>query len=233
MNQAQALYQLQQLDQDISQRKSRLTEIDALLGENTRVQAAEQTLAQAESDLAPWRTLVANLDLEIKSVAAKTESTEQHLYSGAVSNPKEMQDMQEEIASLKRRRAKLEDEMLEAMIEVENGQAAVDESSSNLKAVVAHWNTSQGDLLAEQEKLTRDIAGLREQRATIKLEITPAAMERYKHMYRSKQGQVVAPLKDSNCQVCGVSQTSKTVQEARQARELVYCENCGRILVIL
>ncbi len=233
MNQAQALYQLQKLDQDISQRKSRLAEIEVLLGEDTRVQAAGQTVAQAEKALAPWRTQASDLDLEIKSVTAKAEAVEQRLYSGAVSNPKELQDMQEEIASLKRRRARLEDDLLEAMIAVEDGQQALAEAHATLEQATAQWERDQHDLLAEQTGHQSQLLALREQRAALKSEITPASLETYKRLFRGKQGQVVAPLQDTNCQFCGVSQTSKTVQEARQARELVYCENCGRILVIL
>lgn len=233
MNQAQALYQLQKFDQDISQRKSRLAEIEALLGEDTRVRAAGQTLAQAETDLAPWRAQAADLDLEIRSVTAKAEAVEQRLYSGAVSNPKELQDMQEEIASLKRRRARLEDDLLEAMIAVETGQQTLDEARADLEQTTAQWERDQHDLLAEQAALEQQIAAQREQRAALKTEIAPQNLEIYKRLFRTRQGQVVAPLQDSNCQTCGVGQTTKTVQEVRQARELVTCENCGRILVIL
>lgn len=233
MNQAQALFQFQLLDQDISQRKVRLAEIEQLLGEDTRVLVAEQAVKQAEADLTPWRTRAQDLDLDIKTVTSKAETVDQRLYSGQVTNPKELQDMQDEIASLKRRRSKLEDEMLEAMIEVEAGQQKLAEARTGLENTVAQWQDAQQDLIRKRDILTEELARLREQRTATKSDVEPQNLDLYKRMYRSKQGQVVSQLKDATCQYCGVGQTTQTVQKVRQARDLVTCENCGRILVVL
>lgn len=233
MNQPQALYQLQTIDHDINQCKSRLAVVEQNLGENTRVREAEQAVTAAENALTPWKTQVKDLELEIKSLDTKSANVEQRLYSGKITNPKELQDMQEELASLKRRRSTLEDTMLEAMIAIESAQAALETAQQELASVQADWQTSQNSLLEERATLKASIGELREQRSTTSQDITPDNIAIYKKNYRSKQGQVVSPLVDTHCHVCGVSQSSSIVQQVRQSKDLVFCSNCGRILAIL
>lgn len=232
MNQAQALYHLQSFDHRISQIRTRLAAIDQLLGENTRVLAAEQTATSAEEAISPWRTRIKDLELEISSIVAKVNAVEQRLYGGKVSNPKELKDMQDEIDSLKRRRVKLEDDLLEAMISVESGQSSLVDARAELETVRAEWGADQSNLGAERAELQADLEALRAERGHLTAEIEPENLELYKRLFRSKNGQPVTRLLDTNCGACGVSQTTSAVQHIRQARELVFCSNCGRILTL-
>lgn len=233
MNQAQALYHLQNIDQDIAARQTRQTEIEQILGKNTAIAAAEQQLSQAEAALLPWQTQVRNLELESKSLDTKLKAVEQRLYSGSVSNPKELQDMQEEIASLQRRGNKLEDDLLEAMLEVENAQAAVDAANEQLTQVRVEWSESQSTLLDEQQALQTTLTDLHNQREAALTALEPESLSTYKKLYASKRGHVVSPLIDNTCRVCGVSQTTIIMQQVRQGYSLVHCSNCGRILVLI
>ncbi len=233
MNQARALYHLQTIDLNIGSGQARLAEIEAILGQNPAVVAAEQSLQQAYEALAPWKTRVRDLELEIKSLGSKSTAVEQRLYSGSVSNPKELQDMQEEIASLKRRRSKLEDDLLEAMIEVETAQANVDHASTDLEETRAVWETEQSDLLQERNDLRNSLETQREQRINAIQDITEETLAVYRKLHKSKRGIVVSPLVNNSCKFCGVGQTTTFVQQVRQGHNLVYCDNCGRILVLI
>ena len=57
----------------------------------------------------PGKRAPAILILEIKSVAEKIKSTDADLYSGRITNPKALQELQSEIDSLKRQQSQLED----------------------------------------------------------------------------------------------------------------------------
>ncbi len=233
MNQAQALYHLQTLDLAIAERRARLAEVESQLGVDEQVRAAEQTLTAAQAALTPWRNRVRDLELEIKSLGEKAATVEKRLYSGAISNPKELQDMQEEIASLRRRRAKLEDDLLEAMIAVENGQAACDEAARHVEWAQSAWSSEQQDLHREHAQLQQALADLRAQREAALCNISSESLTEYNALRPRKQGQAVAELVENTCKRCGVSQTSIKVQQVRQGHTLVHCDNCGRILVLL
>jgi predicted nucleic acid-binding Zn-ribbon protein len=55
----------------------------------------------AQKTLTPLQSRARNLELEIQSTSEKIRLTDQQLYSGKVRNPKELQEMQQEIQSLK------------------------------------------------------------------------------------------------------------------------------------
>jgi hypothetical protein len=231
VSQATLLYRLQTLDLTLAKRKARLAEIAAILSQDESVAQAHRRLDTANQELKPWQTRTRDLDLEIKSVAQKIQATDGALYSGKGS-PKEFQDMQEEIASLKRHQSQLEDAMLEAMMHTDEGQAAVAEAQRALDQAKAMWAGSQVDLLAEQQRLEQGAAGLEAQRQQAASAIEASALAKYEAMRIRRRGQAVARLEGDSCATCGVEQTSMIAQQVRQGAELVYCNSCGRILAI-
>lgn len=231
--QATLLYQLQTLDLNLAKRRARVKEIAALLGDQTQLTTAQSALASAETALKPWQTRSRDLDLEIKGIAQKIKETDSLLYSGKIRNPKEMQEMQEEIASLHKRQGQLEDELIDAMVHVDDGQEVVKVAQANLKTVMATLAGSQLDLHAEQERLTAEISDLEARRKAAVQAIDPAALQKYESMRPAKRGQPVAPLAGESCKLCGVEQTSSIVHKVHQGHELIFCLSCGRILAIV
>ena len=232
MKQSQALYQLQKVDLAIGEHQARLAEINLLLGDDSTLQAAVQTLDSAQAALKPWTVRAHDLDLEIKTLDAKLKAVDERLYSGQIGNPKELQDMQDEVAALKRRRVALEDDLLEAMIEVEQHQARGEEAASQLADLQDDQQSEQVDLRREQATLTAALADLERQRETALKIVDPASLQAYDGLRATKHGQAVAPLVDDNmCKACGITQTLMIAKQVRAGQNLVYCNGCGRILV--
>ena len=232
MGRANALYRLQSLDLEIEAKRARLAEVNSALGADQAVQEAQGKLARAGAELTPWETRVTNLELEIKSLNAKAQRTDKRLYGGRVTNPKELQDMQDELASLKRRHAKLEDQLLEAMIEVEERKAARAQAQANLEQVKARWAVAQGDLGREKRELEAMLKELTARRATAWAALDPEGQTIYNALRPKMRGQPVAVLKDGVCSRCGMAQTTAVVQQVRHGDGLAKCSGCGRILVM-
>lgn len=230
VSQATFLYRMQVFDQTLTKRRARLAEIKAILGKDEQVVEARNQLEAAEKALKPWHTRARDLDLEIQSVAQKIKTTDQTLYSGKISNPKALQDMQDEIASLKRRQSQLEDQLLEAMLQGEEGQTAVAGTQKQLNEVQALWKGTQVDLLAEQQRLESEVATLEAQRKEAAAAIDRDSLNSYETLRAKKHGQAVALMEGDSCIFCGVEQTSMIAQKVRQGKELIYCGSCGRIL---
>lgn len=233
MSKAGPLYDLQSLDHQISARRARLREIDAALGDDLPIRKAEQRLAKAKADLTPWQTRVTDLDLEVKGLDDKAGAAEKRLYSGAVTNPKQLQDMQEEVASLKRRRAALEEGLLEAMIQVEAHTEAQQEAQSRLEKIKKRWASEQAALKAEKRTLEAELESLAARRAATWNALDPDSQAAYQALWDRTQGQPVATLdKEGNCSRCGVTQNTAVAQRARRGDTLEHCEGCGRILAV-
>jgi uncharacterized protein len=230
ISQATLLYRLQTFDLAIAQHRARLQEIAAVLGKDEAVSQARQRLDEANQTLKPWQARTRDVDLEIKGLVQKIQQTDQMLYSGKVSNPKELQDMQNELASLKRRQSQLEDELLEAMLRSDEGQIAVSEAESTFSQAQVAWSGSQSALLDEQQRLEKELADLTVQRKQAAAAVDPGSLAKYEALRPKKRGQPVSLLQDSSCALCGVEQTSAIAQQVRQGARLIYCESCGRIL---
>jgi hypothetical protein len=231
MTQAEALYHLQEIDLSVLRAKKRVQEISAVLGDNQAISAAEAAVTQAQQHLTPLQTSARNLELEIQSNAEKISITDEQLYGGRVTNPKELQDMQQEIQSLKKRNRELEDQLLETMMAIEDAEAALQTAKSHLNGVREKWESEHSQLLDEGAQLESQIAALQQQREQALKSVTPENQKLYHNLRVKKHNQPLATLDGNSCAVCGVEQTLAVVKSVRQGQALVYCTNCGRILV--
>jgi hypothetical protein len=231
MNQGRALYQLQQIDLQLDKRRRRLREITAALEQDVVLRQARADVSTLQDELRPQETRVTDLNLEIQSVASQSTQLTNRLYGGKVNNPKELQDIEDKIAELKRRRGSLDDSLLETMIKIEELQAALDAAQERLGQVENERSAELTTLTGEQKSLKRDIKALKVEREAAVQNVSADNIELYETLRGSKQGQAVSTLDGEMCSYCRVGQTTTLVQRVRQGNELVLCYSCGRILV--
>jgi len=230
MPQAEALYKLQKIDLRILRNNRRLAEIAAALENNETVQAAQNAVNEAEERLKPLHRRQRELEQEIQSNNQKSKTSEDRLYSGNVKNPKELQDLQNEIAALKNRNEELEELLLEQMMTVELAETELEEKEDELAKVKAAWEADHQDLLAEKQQIEADNAAEITQRKAALQPINDDSLKRYEQMKPRKANQPIAALNGDSCSVCGMQQTMTIIQDVGSGKDFVSCANCGRIL---
>ena len=231
MTQAEALYHLQEIDLQLIQAQKRLTEIAVALANNQIILDVQAQVEAAQKTLTPLQTRTRNLELEIQSTSDKIRLTDQQLYSGKVRNPKELQEMQQEIQSLKNRNHELEDVLLETMLNVENAETALDEKQADLQELSSQSESDHRHLLDEQKKLHSDIKLFQQKREGLLPPITPDSQKIYNTLRPRKNNQPIALLVNGSCSVCRVEQDMAIISEVRKGQKLTPCTSCGRILV--
>jgi len=230
MSRAGLLYRLQIVDLEIDERSRRLREVEASLGESEELRQARRALQEEETKLRQWRRKLRDLELEMEGLNDKIASVEGQLYGGRVRNPKELANLQQEVEYLRRRRGELEEQVLEAMIEVEEGETRAAKRRKELAEVEADWQKAQASLAAERDELKERLSQLRERRAELEERIGADDLALYEDLRRRKGGRAVALLKGGLCQGCGVMLPLSRARQARQEDDLVPCVNCERIL---
>jgi predicted nucleic acid-binding Zn-ribbon protein len=230
-NQAEALYHLQEIDLQIIKLRTRLAETDALLANDEAVAAAQTALKKAQAVLPPLKTRARDLELEVAATLQKATATEEQLYSGRVKNTKEMQDMQQEIAALRKRHGELEESLLEFMVKIDEGETAASEAESGLNAVLDERKDTHRALLDEQADLKRQVERKLADRATALKPVEPASLELYKQLAPKKRNTPVALMRGDSCAGCGVQQNQAVIRQVQLGQSLVTCQNCGRILL--
>ncbi len=233
MSRSQMLYDLQQTDLELESIAQRLEQIATRLSEDSHLKQAQQRAAEAEAKLHGCHVQTKDLDLEIRSLTQRIEADEQKLYGGRVTNPKELSSLQNDIAALKRWREKKEESLLEAMEAEETAQAQLAEARTALAHIMEEWQSTQASLLAERERLEERRRELEEYRNFLLSSLAQADIETYDRLRARKGGRAVAGVKGGICQGCHVAPPLHQIQQASVGVELVFCNNCGRILHVL
>jgi predicted nucleic acid-binding Zn-ribbon protein len=233
MSRTQALYELQQVDLETQSVSRRLKGISASLGESSDLRRARKMVTEAEAKLTGYRAQMQNLDLEVTGLSDKIETNEKRLYSGRVTNPKELENLQQELASLKRWREKREEDLLEAMVATEEAEACLTDAQAILTQVNETWHVQQAELTAEQARLEMRLEELVELKESLVEAVGSPDATTYESLRQRKAGRAVAAVKDGICEGCRMNPPSSQVQHARSGNELVFCNNCGRILHVL
>lgn len=231
MSQAKALYHLQQIDLHLIANHKRLGEIETALADNSAVNSARQTVESIEKALTPLRARMRDLELEIQSNSEKSSATEDRLYGGKVKSPKELGEMQQEIASLKKRKSDLEDTLLELMMSIEEKEEELQAAQDTLTATIQTWEDQNADLLQEKEALEADNTVQQGRRENALQDINPENRKTYDTMRKRKANKPISPMEGKSCGVCGIEQTVAVEQEVTRNEALIQCINCGRILV--
>jgi len=199
------------------------------LKDDAHLLAIREQATKAMAELSAWQTRQRDLSLEDEGLRSKAKRSEERLYSGLVKNPKELTDLQNEIISLGRRRASLEDDILEAMIMVEECEAEHDGARDKLEITEKEWQRSQAQLIEERNSLALRLQALTKLRADQLPLVSDSAFALYEAEGKRHGGQAVALLKGNMCQGCQLNVSASRIKEVDEGR-LVQCDICGRIL---
>lgn len=230
MSRGEHIYRLQCLDSEDDAHKRRLAEIEAALRESEALKEARRSVEHAQAQARKLTARQQALELELKGLVEKLSASEQRLYSGILKNPKEMTDLEAEIAALKRRRQKLEDDLLEAMIAREEAEDTLDKARERLGHLEADWSAMQAELMVERQALQHRLEELRQAREALLPHISKDDLSVYQNLRRRKGGLAVVTLQGDVCGGCGIAVSPSLKWQLRQ-EGVGYCSNCERIIV--
>jgi predicted nucleic acid-binding Zn-ribbon protein len=229
VSQSATLYRLQMLDSEAEAKQHRLREIEALLGQTAEVLQTREAFERAEANLRALTAKAQDLELEIATVGEKATHVEKQLYGGNRANPKELPDMQGQVAALQRRHKALEEDLLAAMIAVEEAQEHVAETRASMEAAQARHAASQSHLADERAALQARLEALEAERESECAGLKPEHLQLYTRLRQSRCGVAVARVEDGACGACGIQPSSAIIQRARHG-EVTQCPNCSRVL---
>jgi predicted nucleic acid-binding Zn-ribbon protein len=225
------LCELQQLDIEIGQRDKALAGLDD--GSTARAEA-ERLISAADAAALKRKETEKEYfdhDIELKGIEEKKKKAENLMYSGKVGNPKELADLQKEVAMFNKQIDKLSTRVLELMDEQEACQKNEAQSQSELKQAQRTLEEILERYEQTSSRLKEETATLKSQREAIAQTVQQNLLRRYEQI-RSKQGVLaVVALKNEVCDGCHVSIPSHLMKAIRASQSLQTCESCGRLLI--
>ena len=229
------LIDLQRIDSNILTLETKLKnlpEIEQLAAIAKRISEGQELLKSAELELGDVAVELKRSEVEVEQVSERIKKDESRLNSGQGS-PKELEQMQHEIASLEKRKSDLEDGELEIMLRHDSAKAKVETLRSDeagLKQLELELNIRFENASTElRTKLGEEIK-LRESKSA---EIEKSLLDLYEKIRSSAGGVGAALLVGNTCEGCHLSITPVELEKIKSqaADEVVRCEECRRILV--
>jgi len=229
MSASLGLYRLQQVDRQIDHARSQLDNIRRTLENDSELREALKQLETAQDGYHQARHTLKNAEAEVEAQKIKIEQAESSLYGGKVQNPKELQDLQKDIASLKKYLVTLEERELEAMIKAEDAENDLQSAKTKLELVQARLGDEHKKLIADQSTFTIKLEQLAEEREATLAPIESNMLQVYENLRQQKKGVAISEVSDNSCASCGATITASLQQNAR-SQKLANCPSCGRIL---
>jgi predicted nucleic acid-binding Zn-ribbon protein len=230
MSQAFHLAQLQKVDTQLDQIQNRLNEIDRVLKSNQSLQQAQAEAKAAKERVFQAQQTLRSAEDAVQAQRIKIELSESSLYGGKIRSPKELQDLQAEIASLKKHMATLEDTQLDAMVALEQIEDDQKKADQRITLVQAELASQSASLLGEQGMLVKNQDRFQTERQAVLPQISAENIVVYNRLREQKRGMAVSQVEDGACKGCGSSLRPAEIQAARSPSQLVRCSTCGRIL---
>lgn len=228
----QSVYQLQCAELERSDAARRLREAEGNLGESAELRKARQALQGEEARLSQLRTRVHDQELELKGLSDKIAENEKRLYGGDVRSPKELENLQEELRSLRGRHDGLEDSILQGLDDLEASEKRRGALRAGWESVQASWEAEQGVLAGSVAELKAQLERLEARIARLRATIAPPLLDEYDDICRKKGGRGIAAIRGGLCEGCRVAVPTSMAQQVRRDDAIIRCGSCGRILCV-
>ena len=142
----------------------------------------------------------------------------------------EFQAIGHEIERYENEIGKIEDEELELMVQADTIKVDLAEEEKKAGVVRESIARQTKDLEAKSTTLQSQLEELLKERAEIAGKIDEDLLSRFERLFKSKGDAVVVALEHEVCTGCHMKVTTQTAHRVKAGKEIVSCENCGRIL---
>ncbi|MFT5268389.1 MAG: putative nucleic acid-binding Zn-ribbon protein [Acidimicrobiales bacterium] len=170
---------------------------------------------------------------EAAIVTSRINKENLRLYDGSVTAHKELQTIQDELVTLNRRRAEIEDHVLEAMEHGEPLDTSLGALDDNLISVEQRREQATESLEASQTAIRTEAESQHAQRSEAMAKVDPELVSIYEQSRSDCGGVGICRLIDKTCQGCHLTLPSVEYDRVRKESEgtIVRCGECNRILV--
>jgi len=230
MSRSKTLYQLQQYDSGIDQAIKRIQAIESILSDNNELDFAINKQEEYKLIFAEKQKLLKSAEHIVEIQNQKITQNQNKLYSGAVTNPKDLEDLQLESSSLQKYLSVLEERQLETMLESDQAQEIYNQGSAQVDGISKNKQAESEILSAEKSSLESKILSLQSDREAFLANAEISGLPIYENLRKSSGGIAVTLMQNSSCSACGSNIPSAIEQEARSPKKLSFCPACRRIL---
>ncbi len=223
------LIRLQTIDLAIQELRTRIDRFPGIS------KALDEQLRSAQSGLDHAKEKAKNnqgnrkkLETEIASIETKISKYRDQMM--AVKTNDEYRALQHEIEHAQHAVRKIEDDILNLMMEAEASQAEIKTAELRLKEDQQKVDRDRKQLGEENQRDLGALESYLKERKEIEASISADLVPRYERVRKARGGIAVAAARNEVCEICQVRIRPQVFQEIRRNDQIIACDACQRIL---
>ncbi len=226
------LWNLQELRQKQAKLKERLQKNEKM--ENLKLvkrqkEYLEQSIKLIKEKCEKLRQRLRSRELDYSQKQGLIKDLSSKLYGGKVANPKELSSLERKLQRTRKEVEEIEEEIVNLTIEQEKLEETLVRENENLKVLKINYKNKLKEYDCWKVEIEKNIQRLAKEEQELIKEIEPEVYGEFEKL-KSKFGNfIVAKLESGTCTGCNMFISTGLVGQAA-GRDLVKCENCGRIL---
>ena len=168
---------------------------------------------------------------EAVSGRERSAHLDEQLYGGDVANPRDLESLEQEASRARELVQRQATELLELSEQAEVSQTNHTTLTQQLAEARSAWQTRQAELKKQTARLNAEHEEMAAKRESLAATLEAAEIGQYENLRRAKAGVAIAKMERGLCQACRMSLPTHQQQLVKAGREVVLCNNCGRMLL--
>ena len=220
------------LDQ-IAHRRANLSEAVRLREAESQLARVKMLIVAGETEVSDRERDVRKMENDVEQVRMRARKDQEMLDGGSITNSKQLEELQHEVTSLKRRQEALEDDELALLEGLEDARKSLATHLEERARLDVELNDARDDLARVEKALDAEHATVTQQRADIAKEIPDDLLRAYDKIRVDNGGVGAALLQHGRCGGCRLQITANELARIKAApsNEVLRCEECRRIMV--
>ena len=227
------LYDLQEIDLQISVLEKELVTLANNLKDKSKIELVENKLKNLEIRISNIASQQRASERALSDIEDKLENINSRLYGGTVSNPQQLAATEEERQFTSNLKEETEDKLLLIMDQLDK----IEPDLIKIRALKTQLETErpilENDWRESEVKIKTDLEDLRTKRSEIVPNLPGNILLLYESLSKKTEGKVLAMVERGICQGCRLSLTTQELQKLRSNSEMVRCNSCDRILYLM
>lgn len=196
-----------------------------------RLQTAQTTFDQKKK-------LSMSLESDRKKIELEAQSKQQQIgryrqQQLDTRKNEEFQALGNEIKHAEEAIQSLEDQQLEVMEKLETAQKQLTLDAEILKKATTENQTGKATIAQKKISLEKSLAEVKSFKQEAESKVDPLALNKYQRIIANKKENALVPLRNGTCGGCHMKVTSQTLVAVKADKELISCDNCGRLVYLL
>lgn len=195
----------------------------------------QDKLAACQAGLEAAKQQARHLESERKRLELEVEAREQLIAKYSTQqlqtrNNDEYRAFTRQIENCRREIGELEDQELAVMEQLDAAERRLAAASQDAKRLKADLEAQLALLDQREVNLRRQLAEAETERKNFSGTLEEPVLARYERILESKGERILVSVERGVCGGCHMKLARQVILDARAARQLAFCPNCGRIL---